>query len=142
MDHKIKIPTFGHKHNLLSKNQSKVRTVGYGGGRVSVPSFISSPINVTPLLNLWICAPVLFLLLRLLTCLTSWTLGLLGQWTSGSTRATSVQPLQPGKHEYTRPAKEKVTWSNVVVPGVSETGPAGLKADQSAPPLQYHPVRN
>ena len=46
MDHKIKIPTFGHKHNLLSKNQSKVRTVGYGGGRVSVPSFISSPINV------------------------------------------------------------------------------------------------
>ena len=45
MDHKIKIPTFGHKHNLLSKNQSKVRTVGYGGGRVSVPSFISSPIS-------------------------------------------------------------------------------------------------
>ena len=45
MDHKIKIPTFGHKHNLLSKNQSKVRTVGYGGGRVSVPSFISSPIR-------------------------------------------------------------------------------------------------
>ena len=45
MDHKIKIPTFGHKHNLLSKNQSKVRTVGYGGGRVSVPSFISSSIK-------------------------------------------------------------------------------------------------
>ena len=44
MDHKIKIPTFGHKHNLLSRNQSKVRTVGYGGGRVSVTSFISSPI--------------------------------------------------------------------------------------------------
>ena len=46
IDHKIKIPTFGHKHNLLSRNQSKVRTVGYGGGRVYVPSFISSPINV------------------------------------------------------------------------------------------------
>ena len=45
MDHKIKIPTFGHKHNLLSKNQSKMRTVGYGGGRVSVPSFIYSPIR-------------------------------------------------------------------------------------------------
>ena len=45
MDHKIKIPTFGHKHNPLSKNQSEVRTVGYGGGRVFVPSFISSPIS-------------------------------------------------------------------------------------------------
>ena len=46
IDHKIKIPSIGHKHNLLGRNQSKVRTVGYGGGRVSVPSFISSPIRI------------------------------------------------------------------------------------------------
>ena len=46
MNHKVKIPTFGHKHNLLSRNQSKVRTVVYGGGRVYVPSFISSPITL------------------------------------------------------------------------------------------------
>ena len=46
IDHKIKIPSIRHKHNLLSRNQSKVRTVGYGGGRVSDPSFISSPINL------------------------------------------------------------------------------------------------
>ena len=45
IDHKIKIPSIGHKHNLLGRNQSKVRTVGYGGGRVSVPSFISSPVR-------------------------------------------------------------------------------------------------
>ena len=45
IDHKIKNPSIRTKHNLLSSNQSKVTTVGYGGGRVSVPSFISSPVK-------------------------------------------------------------------------------------------------
>ena len=34
----VKISTIKYKHNLLSRNQSKVRTVGYGGGRVNVSS--------------------------------------------------------------------------------------------------------
>ena len=38
IDHKIKIPSIKTKHNLLSRNQSKVTTVGYGGGRVNVSS--------------------------------------------------------------------------------------------------------
>ena len=37
IDHKIKNPSIRTKHNLLSSNQSKVTTVGYGGGRVSAP---------------------------------------------------------------------------------------------------------
>ena len=38
IDHKIKNPSIRTKHNLLSSNQSKVTTVGYGGGRVNVSS--------------------------------------------------------------------------------------------------------
>ena len=55
IDHKIKNPSIRTKHNLLSSNQSKVTTVGYGGGRVSVPSFISSPISATYVFDITLC---------------------------------------------------------------------------------------